>query len=98
MNGAIKRFFLDTNVLLYWIDTSDKAKHAAARRWVGAVWESGRGGISWQVLNEFYFNATRKLGSPGPGVRTLVEAYSYWRPVTFELPLQIGRASCRERV
>jgi predicted nucleic acid-binding protein len=87
MNGADKRFFLDTNVLIYWIDATDHAKHAAARRWVAAIWESGRGGISWQVLNEFYSNATRKLGFTGPGVRVLVEGYSRWSPVTFELPL-----------
>ena len=39
------------------------------------------------TLNEFYSNATRKLGFTGPGVRVLVEGYSRWSPVTFELPL-----------
>ncbi len=87
MNGAAKRFFLDTNVLIYWMDTSDHAKHADACRWVKAIWENGRGAISWQVLNEFYYNATRKLALPVPGARALVESYSQWSPVTFELPL-----------
>ena len=87
MNGAAKRFFLDTNVLIYWMDASDQAKHAAARRWVAAIWENGRGGISWQVLNEFYYNATRKLAFPAPGVRVVVESYGQWSPVPFELPL-----------
>jgi predicted nucleic acid-binding protein len=87
MKGAAKRFFLDTNVLIYWIDNSHAAKHAVVRRWVAAIWENGRGGISWQVLNEFYSNATRKLGLPCAGARALVESYSKWQPVTFELPL-----------
>ena len=87
MNGAAKRFFLDTNILIYWLDAAEPAKHAAARRWVAAVWESGRGSISWQVLNEFYSNATRKLRAPPPAVRELVKDYSSWKPVSFDLPL-----------
>lgn len=87
MNVDVKRFFLDTNVLVYWIDTAETAKHAAARRWVAAVWENGCGGISWQVLNEFYSNATRKFAVPGASARALVEAYSNWTPVAFDLPL-----------
>jgi len=31
------------------------------------LWASGAGRISWQVLNEFYFNAVRKLGVPTSG-------------------------------
>jgi predicted nucleic acid-binding protein len=87
MNGAAEKFFLDTNILLYWLDAANGSKHASAREWVAAVWESGRGAISWQVLNEFYANATRKLGHPRPGVRALVEVYSQWEPVGFELPM-----------
>jgi predicted nucleic acid-binding protein len=88
MNGPAEKFFFDTNILIYYLDTAEPTKHAAARRWVAAVWKSRRGAISWQVLNEFYSNMTRKLRVPGPAVRgALVEVYSNWRPVTFDLPL-----------
>lgn len=84
---AGERFFFDTNLLLYWLDPVDQAKHQLARRWVAAVWESGAGGISWQVLNEFYFNAVRKLRAPTPSVRAIVESYVQWRPIGFGLGL-----------
>jgi predicted nucleic acid-binding protein len=87
MNVAVKRFFLDTNVLLYWIDPTDHAKHVVARSWVEAIWEARCGSVSWQVLNEFYSNATRKLGIPSRGARALVEEYGTWAPITFDLPL-----------
>ena len=87
MNAAAERFFADTNVLLYSVDPADGGKRELARRWADALWTSGAGRISWQVLNEFYYNATRKLAFPAPGVRVVVESYGQWSPVTFELPL-----------
>lgn len=87
MSGAGNRFFFDTNILLYYLDTAERAKHAAAQRWVSAVWQNRCGAISWQVLNEFYANATRKLGAPRSSVRSLIEAYSEWNPSSFDLAL-----------
>jgi predicted nucleic acid-binding protein len=84
---AVERFFVDTNVVLYSFDPSVPAKQGMAYGWVAALWESGAGRISWQVLNEFYFNAVRKLGSPTPGVRSNVEKLARWAPVGFSLDL-----------
>jgi predicted nucleic acid-binding protein len=80
-------FFLDTNVLVYWIDAADEAKRRSARTWVKAVWENGTGRTSWQVLNEFYSTATKKLGAPKRDVRLIVEAYAEWAPVGLDLVL-----------
>jgi predicted nucleic acid-binding protein len=79
--------FVDTNVLLYTLDTSNPGKHAAALRWRDALWVNQGGCLSWQVLNEFYTNAVRKLGAPQVKARTLVEAYATWPVVGFSLPL-----------
>lgn len=79
--------FVDTNVLLYWIDTTHLAKQQASRAWVTALWESGIGRTSWQVLNEFYVNATRKLNAPAKDARSIVEAYAQWQPTGFGLGL-----------
>ena len=72
--------FLDTNVLIYWLDTAHLAKQRASRAWVSALWENGMGRTSWQVLNEFYSTATRKIGASPKEVRPIVEAYAQWNP------------------
>jgi predicted nucleic acid-binding protein len=59
-----ERIFLDTNVLVYAVDSADRTKQATAL----AVLEdpSLRAGfaISTQVLQEFYVTVTRKLETP----------------------------------
>jgi predicted nucleic acid-binding protein len=87
MSGAGDRFFVDTNVLLYWLDSSDTAKQRIAGQWVTALWEHGCGAISWQVLNEFYTNAIRKIGASKKIARAVVEGYSEWSPAGFDVPL-----------
>jgi predicted nucleic acid-binding protein len=82
---AVERFFVDTNVLLYSFDPADRAKQELAHRWVDKLWQSGAGRISWQVLNEFYANAVRKLRVPVQGVRTTVETLAQWQPIGFGL-------------
>jgi predicted nucleic acid-binding protein len=84
---ADERFFVDTNVLLYSFDPADRAKQELAHLWMDRLWESGVGRLSWQVLNEFYFNAVRKLGSPSSAVRSNVERLAQWEPVGFGLGL-----------
>ena len=87
MPAGADRIFIDTNVLLYWMDSSQGRKYVAAREWIAAVWESRKGAISWQVLNEFYTNATAKLKMPAAGVRALIRQYDAWGPITQSLPL-----------
>lgn len=52
------RAFLDTNVLVYAIDDSEPEKRKAARALLA---QRDNFVISAQVLNEFYWAATRKL-------------------------------------
>jgi predicted nucleic acid-binding protein len=57
------RTFVDTNILVYAVDDSERAKQDIAR----AVLESGDYGelvLSTQVLGEFYVTVTRKLAEP----------------------------------
>jgi len=79
--------FVDTNVLLYALDAADSAKHATALRWRDALWQTGAGRLSWQVLNEFYVNATRKLRAPAPVARAVVASYARWPVTDFSLQL-----------
>lgn len=81
------RTFVDTNVLLYSVDPADPVKQARARAWLAALWQQGAGSISWQVLNEFYGNAVRKLRTPAPEAREIVAVFSNWQPVETSLGL-----------
>ena len=45
------------------------------------LWSTGSGALSWQVLHEFYQNATRKMSLPPEAARFLVDTLIEWRPV-----------------
>ena len=60
MNGD--RAFVDTNVLIYAVDTNNPSKQTRARLLLTEIAESMV--ISTQVLLEFYVTATRKLATP----------------------------------
>ena len=87
MNAADRLCFVDTNLLLYSLDSGNPAKQAAALRWRDALWERRAGHLSWQVLNEFYVNATGKMGAPAAIARQMVELYAEWQAVEFSLTL-----------
>ncbi len=68
MNGTLRvagRTFVDTNVLLYLFDAGEKAKARIAQS-VLADLDPAQVVLSTQVLEEFYWNATRKLRPPLP--------------------------------
>ncbi len=56
--------FLDTNVLLCFVDETEPAKKERAAEIVDRDLRSGNIVLSTQVLQEFYSNATRKLQKP----------------------------------
>jgi predicted nucleic acid-binding protein len=80
-------YFVDTNVLLYSLDARNPQKRLQAAAWMDSLWASGAGRLSWQVLNEFYANAIRKLGTAHDDARRAVSLLSKWRPggVSFDL-------------
>jgi predicted nucleic acid-binding protein len=84
---ADRMTFVDTNVILYSFDTADPGKHAVARRWLELLWSSRSGSVSWQVLNECYVNAIRKIGAPPSAVRAAIELYVEWKAAEFTLPM-----------
>ena len=72
--------FVDTNVILYSLDSRDPRKQSAAAAWLSYLWREQTGRISWQVLNEFYVNAVRKFALPAAPARQVVELFSQWKP------------------
>lgn len=85
MNGD--RYFVDTNVFLYPHDLSDPAKRARAKVWLAWLWENACGALSWQVLQEFYWNATRKFGVTADIARNRVQLMAQWKPPDITLGL-----------
>lgn len=77
------RFFVDTNVLLYCLDSRAPEKQSLAAAWCDALWRRDAARLSWQVLNEFYSNAIRRIGTPAGVARAAIETYLAWRPVDF---------------
>lgn len=73
--------FVDTNILIYAHDLDSGDRHWHARNVVSALWESGLGMLSTQVLNEFYVNITRKIPTPlnPSAARALIEPYLSWQ-------------------
>ena len=86
--NASGSFFFDTNVLLYCFDNANPVKQSSAQQWVTAAWPVGRARCSWQVLNEFYANAVRKMKMPAADARAAVEDFTVWPLEPWSLELQ----------
>lgn len=91
--------FVDTNVLVYSRDTSDPEKQQRAHLWMRALWQTGEGRLSFQVLQEYYVTVTAKL-SPGLDAATArreLLALSAWRPVAVDVTLLETAWSLQDR-
>ena len=58
------KIFIDTNIIIYAFDVTAGKKHEIAKKILVDLWDSGRGIISTQVLQEFYVNAVQKIPRP----------------------------------
>ncbi len=76
--------FVDTNILVYAHDRSAGLKYSRAQSLLDQLWDSGRGVLSTQVLQELCINLRRKASHPLPieEVRLLIQDYSTWEVVT----------------
>jgi predicted nucleic acid-binding protein len=76
--------FVDTNVLIYAVDDGNLKKQEAAKLWRAELWKSRLGRISFQVLQEFYANVSRRW--PAAREHTVAEIRNLlaWRPVPID--------------
>ena len=70
--------FIDSNILVYAHDISAGEKRERAAALVRNLWESFGGGLSVQVLQEFYTVTTRKQLLTPVAASQLVERYTHW--------------------
>jgi predicted nucleic acid-binding protein len=78
-------YFLDTNILLYADDGEAGRRHDRSVEIVEHAVRTGRGVLSTQVLQEYFVNATSKLGIDAGEVRINVELYSRMKVVQIRL-------------
>ncbi len=88
----VDRVFVDTNVLVYAHNADADNKHLVAKQRLLHLWESGKGVLSIQVLQELYVTLTRKLPKPldRATAREIVRNYAPWLcdPASAELLLR----------
>lgn len=73
--------FVDSNVLIYASDRNEPVKRPIAGAWLDRLWSDKAGRLSAQILNEFYWNVTRKIEPPlaRRDARSIVSKYLPWR-------------------
>lgn len=81
MTGPV---FVDTNVLIYALDTANPEKQRAARAWRAWLWQSRQGRVSYQVLQEFYVRVTQKAPAAKTAARAEIRDLLAWRPVSID--------------
>lgn len=91
--------FVDTNVLVYAHDSSDRRRHPIAAALVDDLWRARDGVLSTQVLTEFYAVVTRKFDPPMPRreARGLIDIYAAWPVVQVDPPLIVAASALEEK-
>lgn len=81
------RFFLDTNIFVYSFDNNSPQKAGVATKLILRAIETGKGAISYQVVQEFFNVALRRFVRP----MSLADAEQYLA-ITFR-PLLVAHSS-----
>ncbi len=88
---SVQRITLDTNLLVYAVDTSAGEKHAKALNLVDLALKADCV-LTLQALCEFYFVVTRKGKLPTGEARGQIEAWQDLFPVVVARPSTLNRA------
>ena len=75
------KFFLDTNVFVYLFDTSAPAKAKKAARLVRDAVDTGKGIVSYQVVQEFFNVALRRFAHPMSAAEAEQYLVTVFRPL-----------------
>ena len=70
----MSKVFVDTNILVYCMDDSNKKRKARCRTLVETLVGELYGVLSTQVLQEFYVAATKKLGADPLAVKDILHS------------------------
>ena len=99
MNAEFPLEFVDTNILVYAYDKSAGVKHQRAASLLTDLWQTQRGCISVQVLQELYVVGTRKLAwLRTSDLRAVLRDLSEWRLHTSTAKDVLDAAELQERM
>jgi predicted nucleic acid-binding protein len=93
------KVFLDTNIIVYAHDRSSGDKHTVSRDIMDYLWESRKGVISVQVLQEFYVCVTKKIIKPLllKNARIILEYLSSWTVVVNDKYITLKAIDLQEK-
>jgi predicted nucleic acid-binding protein len=77
----MSKIFVDTNILVYCMDDSDKKRTAQCRSLIETLVGDLYGVISTQVLQEFYVVATKKLAADPLAVKDILHSFRRFETV-----------------
>ncbi len=77
----MSKIFIDTNILVYCMDSFDLAKRDRCRMLLKTLTNDLRGVISTQVMQEFYVAATKKLGADALLVKDILHYFERFETV-----------------
>ena len=80
------KVFVDTNILVYARDSSEKDKQIKAKEWIAHLWKTRSGRLSYQSFNEYYVVTTQRLkpGLSKEKARSDLNALEAWKPLTVD--------------
>ena len=81
--------FVDTNIFVYFRDSTDESKQTIALECLSKLWENKTGYISTQVLNEYFVTVTKKIRIPmsASDAWSDIEELEKWNPVDIDFEL-----------
>lgn len=91
----MSKIFFDSNILLYSVDRSDRAKRDTCRGLLKAAEEERTGVISTQVMQEFYSIATRKFRMEPMLAKETLESFEIFEIVVVSPTLIYSAADCQ---
>jgi len=93
------KVFLDTNIIVYAHDRTSGKKNAIAKEIINYLWESKKGVISIQVLQEFFVCVTQKIANPLQikNARMILEYLSTWEVVVNDKHITLQAIDIQEK-
>ena len=84
---TMSKIFLDTNILIYTLDTHDLRKQDHCRSLLRTIQNKNNGVISTQIMQEFYVVATKKLSVKPQIAKNILHSFENFEVVQINPPL-----------
>lgn len=93
------KIFLDTNIIVYAHDRSSSDKNTTAKEIMDYLWESKKGVLSVQVLQEFFVCVTKKIINPLQikNARMILEYLSTWEVIVNDKQITMQAVDLHEK-